>query len=109
MNTIKAKPLSVNTAWKGKRFKTSDYKDYEQLMFYLLPKKLYIPKGKILLNITWGFSSKASDLDNCLKPFIDILQKCYGFNDKMIYKIVVEKVIVEKEQEFIKFELKDYE
>ena len=101
---IKIKPLSVNDCWQGRRFKTKAYNDYEKELFYLLPKKLKIPKGKKLkLRIWWGFSSKASDIDNPVKPLLDILQKKYGFNDKSIYQMVVEKEDVGKGEEYIIF------
>jgi len=46
------------------------------------------------------------DWDNGIKPFVDILQKKYGFNDNKIFKGVVEKKIVGKGEEFISFDLK---
>jgi len=104
MPKIKIKPLSVNKVWAGRRFKTPAYESYEKEMFYLLPK-MEIPKEKLHLKITFGFSNQASDIDNCLKPFLDILQSKYKFNDKNIYRLEVDKVIVEKEQEFIRFSL----
>ena len=98
------KPLSVNKAWQGKRFKTNDYKKYEEDLLLMLPKiKIINPPYR--LNITVGFSSKASDLDNVLKPFLDILQKKYDINDKHIQVLHVEKQIVTKNNEFIYFEL----
>lgn len=102
---INIRPLSVNDCWRGRRFKTPAYKAYEQEMFYLLPKKMVIPKGKLFVKIRWAFSSKASDIDNPIKPLLDILQKKYGFNDKMIYKLEVGKVDVKKGEEFIDFEI----
>lgn len=48
-------------------------------------------------------SSSLADIDNFLKPFIDILQKKYGFNDKLIYKLSVKKVKVAKGDEYIDF------
>ena len=103
---IKIKALSVNDAWRGRRFKTQEYKDYEYELSFILPTFLEIPKGKLKLEMLVGFSSKASDLDNILKPFIDVLQKKYGFNDNRIYKMEIEKEIVEKGEEFIKFKIK---
>lgn len=99
--------LSVNKVWCGRRFKTPDYKQYEKDVLFLLPKKIEIPKDnkKILLKITFGVSSKNSDLDNLLKPFEDLLQKKYGFNDKRIYRIEAEKIDVEKQNEYIDFVL----
>jgi len=104
MYLLKIKPLSVNKVWQGRRFKTEDYETYEEELFYIL-KPLKIPDGKLKLTIVFGFSNKASDVDNCLKPFIDILQKKYNFNDKYIYKIDVEKKDVKKGMEYISFEL----
>ncbi len=102
---ISIKPLSVNECWRGRRFKTPAYTAYERELLYLLPS-LTIPKNKKLeLKIKVGFSSKNSDADNIAKPFCDILQKRYGFNDKWIYKLTIEKEDVEKKAEFIDFQL----
>lgn len=105
MIKIAIQPLSVNKCWRGRRFKTRDYDVYERDVFRLLPKMEIIGDQKMKLKIQVGFSSKASDADNMLKPFIDILQKKYGFNDKKIYKIELEKVDVEKGEEFIAFDV----
>lgn len=104
---IDIKPLSVNQVWQGRRFKTKTYKDYEKTVLNLLPK-LKLPEGKLKLVIRFGFSSVASDWDNPIKPFQDILQKKYDFNDSRIYKAEIEKVIVKKGQEFIEFYIDEY-
>jgi Holliday junction resolvase RusA-like endonuclease len=104
---IKIKPLSTNVCWYGKRIKTDAYQGYETELGYQLPN-IKIPE-KICIKVMVGFSSKGSDLDNCLKPMIDIMQKKYGFNDNRIYRIEIEKQIVKKGEEFIDFEFKDYE
>ena len=106
---IRIKPLSVNAAWQGKRFKTVDYKAYEFNLLKMLPNEFITPKGKLELNIKVGFSSPLSDVDNMLKPFIDILQKKYNFDDKNIFKIVIEKELVSKYREYIDWKLKEYE
>ena len=102
---IDIKPLSVNQVWQGKRFKTPIYKSYEKQLLQMLPK-LHIPEGKLQINITFGFSSSASDWDNPIKPFQDILQKRYGFNDSRVYKATITKQIVKKGKEFIEFDIK---
>lgn len=102
------KPLSVNECWQGKRFKTPAYKVYEKALMLMLPK-LSVPSGKIKMVYTFGFSNTASDLDNPVKAFTDILQKKYSFNDKYIYELVVKKVIVKKGQEFVEFEISPIE
>ena len=105
---VKIKPLSSNRAWQGRRFKSKDYDAYEKELFYMLPK-MEVPKGKLELNITFGFSNKASDIDNPVKPFIDILQKKYRFNDKQIYSLIIEKEDVRKNADFIDFEINGLE
>ena len=97
------KPLSVNQCWQGRRYKTPNYKAYEKRVLDLLPDNLYVPKnGKLVVNITFGFSSKMSDYDNAIKPFQDILQKKYGFDDNRIYEAHIYKEITEKGNEFIR-------
>ena len=109
MKKIKLKPLSVNNAWQGRRYKTVDYRAYEFKMTQCLPDDVIIPEGLLELNVVFGVSNKGSDIDNPLKPFLDILQKKYGFNDSRIYKLVVEKKHVSKYSEFVEFEIKSFE
>ena len=101
---INIKPLSINQCFQGRRFKTPKYKQYEKELMLLLPI-LSVPNGLLEVVITFGLSSKLNDIDNGLKPFIDILQKKYLFNDRDIYKLVVEKKIVPKGSEFIECEI----
>lgn len=105
---IHIKPLSVNKCWQGKRFKTPTYKAYEKQVMELLPSDVAIPDGKLTLYIKWGLSSRLSDWDNPVKPFQDILQKHYEFNDRYIYLAIVEKIDVPRGEEFIEFKIKGY-
>ena len=100
------KPLSVNQAWQGKRFKTKAYKTYERDVLMLLGK-LEVPDGNIHIDLTFGFSNKQSDIDNPVKCFVDILQKKYGFNDSKIYSARLRKVDVKKGEEFIEFDIRE--
>ena len=100
MQTINIKPLSVNQAWQGKRYKTKDYKQYEKALLLLL-KRQNIPTGRLKLTIEAGLSNKCQDVDNILKPFIDILQKKHHFNDREIFELVVRKQLVKRGQEFV--------
>jgi len=104
MHKIQIKPLSINVAWQGKRFKTPAYKTYEGYVLLLLPKTK-IPSGKLSVFFEFGFSNKLSDIDNPVKPFMDILQKKYGFNDSRVYELKLKKTIVKKGNEFIKFSI----
>lgn len=105
-HTIQIKPLSVNECFKGKRFRTVKYDIFIRNMLLLLPLKLDIPnQTNIKLAIEFGFSSKASDIDNCCKSFIDCLVKKYKVDDRFIYEMHVFKSIVKKGDEYIKFKI----
>lgn len=106
MPKIDIKALSVNEAWQGRRFKTKAYDKYISDVLMLLPS-LKVSNDKLELEITFGLSSRAADIDNPLKCFIDCLQKKYSFDDKMIYRLIVNKEITKKGMEFIKFKLKE--
>ena len=106
MQRIPVKPLTVNRAWKGRRFKTDEYKAFEIHVKSKL-KKMDIPEGELEITLNWGFSNYgASDWDNPIKPFQDCLQKCLGFNDNRIKRAIVEKFKVPKGEEYIEFELR---
>jgi Holliday junction resolvase RusA-like endonuclease len=75
---------------------------------FLLPK-LEIPEGKLQIDFEFGFSNSNADYDNAIKPFQDILQKKYGFNDSKIHKATIIKTAVKKGEEFISFEIKSLE
>jgi len=106
MDEMKIKPLSVNKCWKGKRYKTDDYDNYEYELKNLLKPTIHssnFNSDNISLYINFAFSNKSSDLDNPVKPFIDICQKKFNFNDKNINRIVLDKTIVPKGKEYIKY------
>lgn len=99
--------LSINNAYRGRRFATQALKRYKDDISYLLPK-IIVPKGKLALMYRFGMSSKLSDADNGVKAFQDCLAEVYGFNDRVIYKISIEKIDVPKGKEFIEFEISPY-
>jgi len=101
--TILVKPLSVNQAWKGRKYKTKEYTLYEKKVLALLDDIYLEPSDRMFLQIDVYYSNKASDIDNCIKPFVDILQKKYNFDDKCIYKLLINKHIAPKGQEKISF------
>lgn len=107
MNRVEVKPLSVNAAWKGRRFKTDDYKNYEKEVLLKL-KPMKVPEGDLSVDILLGMSSVLSDIDNPVKIIIDILQKKYNFNDRRVMCLFVEKVKVEKGREFFSFNILSY-
>lgn len=105
--TKKIKVLSVNQCWKGQRFKTNEYKVYEAQLLYTLPN-LPLPAPPYIISFCFGFSNLLSDWDNPVKPLQDILQKKYKFNDKDIYKAIVEKIKVKKGEDFFTVKLENY-
>jgi Holliday junction resolvase RusA-like endonuclease len=108
MITIPIKPLSVNEVWKGKRYRSKKYDKYERDMILILPN-MTLPDPPYTIYFEFGFSNSLADWDNPIKPAQDILQKRYGFNDKNVKRGVVEKVMVKKGQEYIKFKIEHYE
>lgn len=101
------KVLSVNDAWKGKRFRSEEYKSYQKLVGYSLPK-IELPEPPFEVCFKFGFSSVNSDWDNPVKPLQDCLSKKYGFNDKLIRRAIVETEIVEIGLDYFEFEIKHY-
>ena len=97
---IKEKPLSVNLAWQGKRFKTPRYKEYEKAVLLQMPKGKIDPDQMLRVEFFFGFSNKASDLDNPVKLLMDIAQKKYGFNDSNVFELNIRKCLVKKGEDF---------
>ncbi|MFD2599877.1 hypothetical protein ACFSQ3_13045 [Sphingobacterium corticis] len=108
MIRINLKPLSVNKAWQGRRFKTDKYKAYEKHALLLLPP-LKLPQPPYQITIEFGLSNVMSDWDNPVKPLQDILQKKYGFNDKDVLRASVEKTKVAKGEEYFEFQIDHYD
>lgn len=105
---VNIKPLSVNDAWQGRRFKTDKYEAYEMEMLLRLPAgKLPPPPYRIFYE--FGFSNKLCDFDNPCKPLGDILQKKYGFNDNEIYEAHIYKNVVKRGHEYIKVKIEHME
>lgn len=105
MYKIQIKPLSLNSAYRGRRFETPELKAYKTLLALILPR-IKVPKGKLEIWYEFGVSSKNADGDNLHKCVTDAIATQYGFNDKMIYEWHGKKVDVPKGKEYIKFEIK---
>lgn len=103
---IHIKPMSVNEAWQGKRYKTPAYKAYEQEVMLLLPNTYEVPaEGGLEINFEFGLNTLA-DWDNPIKPLQDILQKKYGFNDSRVLKGTVIKNVVKKGEGYFIFSIR---
>lgn len=101
---VPQKPMSVNKAWLGAKRKSKEYRVYEENVSSRLPD-LEIPEGRLKLIVYVYYSNQRADIDNCLKPFIDILQARYSFNDCYVYELNVKKFIVNKGYERIAFSI----
>lgn len=104
MYKIKTKPLTLNSAYRGRRFTTPELKYYKEFLNYKLPA-LKIPKGKLKVTYIFEVSSKNCDGDNLIKCFQDAIATKYGFNDREIYEWQVKKIDVKKGLESISFEI----
>ncbi len=105
MHKVMVKPLSVNRAWQGKRYKTPEYLAYEQECFLKLPRGLQVPSGDLSLFLEFGQSNAAADFDNPVKNFVDILSKAYEFDDRRIVEASIRKRKVAKGSEYVLFSL----
>lgn len=99
---VGVKPMSVNRAFKGRRFRSKEYDLYEKMVVSMLPK-LRIPEPPYHVYYRFFFSNTNADIDNPAKLCTDILQKFYNFNDKNVYRLTIEKHIVKKGQEYFEF------
>jgi Holliday junction resolvase RusA-like endonuclease len=101
--TLKIKALSVNEAYKGRRFRTPAHDSYKTALKYALPDWYKLPPPPYCIHIEFGFSSLLSDADNGVKLFIDSLQDKYLFNDRLVKRIIIDVEKVAKGNEYIKF------
>lgn len=108
MITIDIKPLSVNAAWQGRRYKSNAYKKYCYDVPKLLPKNIKLPKGNYIAVYEFGLSNLASDWDNPVKPIQDIISQKYKFDDRNIIIGITHKVKVPKGKEYIRFHFYEY-
>lgn len=100
---ILVKPMSVNTAYTGRRFKTAKYREYcKDVRSKLL--NVTLKPGKYHVSYEFGISER-SDGDNPVKPFQDILSEKFGFNDKNIMEWSIKKVVVSKGEEYIRYSI----
>ncbi len=86
--------LSVNKAWQGRRFKTPEYKKYEQdCLCMLSAHKDRKIGGMIGIVLDFYFKNhKMRDFDNAVKPICDILVKSGIIDDdRNIYWAVIRK------------------
>lgn len=83
--------------------KTVEYRKYQDTIKECLKdQKWSFSDRPLFFDIQVGLSSKLADLDNTIKPILDTYQFVYKeFNDKNVYKIHMEKNMVEKGKEYL--------
>jgi Holliday junction resolvase RusA-like endonuclease len=86
------KPLSVNQAWQGRRFKTKECNQYCEDVLKLLPKAKKI-EGWVEINYRFYLKNwKRTDGDNLIKTLQDcIVMAGYIDDDCKIMRYVIEK------------------
>lgn len=92
----------MNECRQGKRYKTPKYNQYEKKVLSILPE-IQIPEWNLAIHFEVYFSSKRSDLDNIIKPLLDILQKKYWFDDCRVFQLSLNKYICGKWNECVFF------
>lgn len=109
--TIPVKPLSVNKAWKGQKFKTREHTIYEKDVNYFLPPAPECMKGELTAHYIFYLKNyKGSDTGNFEKILSDILVKA-GFmeDDRFIKRLILEKEpVIDIDGERIEVSLEPY-
>jgi len=109
------KPMSINVAWQGQRFKTKQYVKFQNDCLNLLIVSGAAQnsiKGLVEVRYNWYIKNfSRSDVDNFIKPLQDILVK-RGIieDDRYIKRVIAEKFQVDSEnEERIEIDIKEYE
>lgn len=94
---LPVKPLSVNKAWQGRRYKTPEYHAYEREVSLLLPR---VHVGGIV-EIFYTFHlihHKTTDTSNLIKLLEDVMvKKGIIDDDRFVYSFHAKKVPAEVE------------
>lgn len=105
-------PLSVNKAWKGRRFKSDDYESFETEVCVMLPMAKEDPiDGEVFVHYVYYIKNYGgADTSNLEKTLSDILVKRgYLKDDRYIRAIYQRKERVEKNaQEWIAISIVPY-
>lgn len=105
---IPLKPISINEAFKGRRFKTKKCKEFCDDFLLVAPKKEMI-KGEVEIIYTFFVKNhKLADYDNLIKITQDMIVQCgYIEDDRKIYKATIYKI--PSEENNIEIEIKKFE
>ena len=99
---ININPLSINTAWAGRRFKTPKYKKWAEDMLWLL-KQLKPQEKPYKIEIDL-YIAMLMDIDNPIKPILDALTKSGVIeDDRYIEKLIIRKIVSKEKKIVIRF------
>src|SRR3990167_2561313 len=104
---IAGRALTINKAWKGRRYKTRDYENFEKEVMYQLPKMKVM--GEVEMHYKFRIKSYAiTDVSNLIKCLEDIIVKCGLIeDDRKVVKLSVEKF--KDDNESIQILIKQYD
>ena len=90
--TLPIKPLSINAAFQGRRFKTKAHNQYCRDVALLLPKNQKIC-GYVDVKLTFCLKNwKMTDADNLVKCLIDVIVSAGLIDDdRFIMRYAIEK------------------
>ena len=96
--TLKIKPLSINMAFQGRRFKTAESRRYDNSMSLILPNK---KEPGPFYSIQYDFYLKnflSTDYDNLIKQTQDcIVRKGIISDDRRIIKAIINKYMSDED------------
>lgn len=102
--TLEVSPLSVNKAWKGRRFKTGDYLQFERDVCAVLPISDEEPmEGELVVEYIYYIKNYGNtDTGNLEKTLTDMLVKRrYIKDDRYIKKLIQTKEKLDGEYEYV--------
>lgn len=106
MIRLDLKPLSVNRAWQGRRYKTPEYASWSDSAAWILKaNRLETLEGPVSLTVRWFMkTAEMSDIDNPLKVLLDAIVRAGLIkDDRQIFKLTVEKK--KSDTDYIEIEL----
>ena len=101
-------PISINKAFKGRRFRTLEHKKYVKDLLILLKRYKGIkPKNNYRIEIIFYFKNNLSDLSNYVKIFEDCIVKSKIVKDDRycMEMLLIKKI--DKKNERIEFKIEE--
>lgn len=97
------KPQSANRMFYRAKQLTVQYRQWREAIYEDINMERKWPfkaDDKLEFNVKIGVSSKLFDVDNAIKPLLDTFQYMFDFNDRMVFKVIIEKEWVKKGEEY---------